>query len=66
VEFAYTVTQYDRKFKTQKRDLILTGNAIVIVGREKEKAGPKKGQFVEIITRQIDFEQLQSISLRYA
>lgn len=50
VEFAYTVNKYDRRFKVQKRDLLLSNKAVYIVGREKEKKGPNKGQVVEVRT----------------
>ena len=40
-------------------------NAIMIIGREKEKKGPNKGQFIEVIKRKLEMSQIGSISLRY-
>ncbi|CAJ0574360.1 unnamed protein product, partial [Mesorhabditis spiculigera] len=63
IDFATTVTKYDRRFKTSKLDLILTAKAITLVGREKVAKGPQKGQLVEIVKRQIPLEKIQSIGL---
>ena len=46
VEFAQTITRYDRKFKglkTAKRDLIVTNKGVFLIGREqvKDKKSPK-------------------------
>lgn len=43
IEFAYTVAKYDRKFKPQKRDLLMSAKHIYIIGREVPKKGPNKG-----------------------
>ncbi|TRY67144.1 hypothetical protein TCAL_02955 [Tigriopus californicus] len=66
VEFAQTVNRYDKKLKgikTAKRDLILNGRGIFLVGRELEKKGPNKGQEVETVSRMIAFDQLSHVSL---
>ena len=62
-EFAYTVKKFDRRFKEQKRDLMLTSKAVLIIGREKMKKGPTKGQFVEVVKRSIKIQDISHISL---
>ena len=51
--------------KTVKRDLILTPKFLYMIGREKVKQGPDKGQIREVLKRQIEIDKIQSISLRY-
>lgn len=35
IDFAQTVTKYDRRFKAFKRDLLLSPQFIFLIGREK-------------------------------
>ncbi|XP_015265580.1 PREDICTED: unconventional myosin-Ie-like [Gekko japonicus] len=63
VDFADTVVKYDRRFKTVKRDLILTPKFLYLIGREKVKQGPEKGAIKEVLKRQIELERIQSVSL---
>ncbi|XP_078065053.1 unconventional myosin-Ie-like, partial [Mustelus asterias] len=63
IEFADTVLKYDRRFKTVKRDLILTPKSLYLIGREKVKQGAEKGLIKEVLKRQIDLEKVQSASL---
>uniref|UniRef100_H9G469 Myosin IE n=1 Tax=Anolis carolinensis TaxID=28377 RepID=H9G469_ANOCA len=63
VDFAETVLKYDRRFKTVKRDLILTPKFLYLIGREKVKQGPDKGLIKEVLKRQIEVEKVQSVSL---
>ncbi|KAF5892087.1 unconventional myosin-Ie-like, partial [Clarias magur] len=63
IEFADVVIKYDRRFKTVKRDLILTSKFLYLIGREKVKQGPEKGQIQEVLKRQIELEKIQSVSL---
>ncbi|CAM4622615.1 unconventional myosin-Ie-like isoform X2 [Lepidochelys kempii] len=63
VDFADTVTKYDRRFKTVKRDLILTPRFLYLIGREKVKQGPEKGTIKEVLKRQVELEKIQSVSL---
>jgi len=51
--------------QTVKRDLILTPKFLYLVGREKVKQGPEKGQIQEVLKRKIEVEKIQSVSLRY-
>lgn len=66
IQFAQTVTRYDRKFKgvkSAKRDLIVTHKGIFLIGREVAKTGPNKGQALEVVTRHIPLERLFQVSL---
>uniref|UniRef100_A0A674IRI8 Myosin IE n=1 Tax=Terrapene triunguis TaxID=2587831 RepID=A0A674IRI8_9SAUR len=63
VDFADTVIKYDRRFKTVKRDLILTPRFLYLIGREKVKQGPEKGTIKEVLKRQVELERIQSVSL---
>uniref|UniRef100_A0A672L096 Unconventional myosin-Ie-like n=1 Tax=Sinocyclocheilus grahami TaxID=75366 RepID=A0A672L096_SINGR len=63
VDFADVVAKYDRRFKTVKRDLILTPKFLYLIGREKVKQGPEKGQIREVLKRKIEVEKIQSVSL---
>lgn len=49
-----------------KRDLILTPQFLYMIGREKVKQGPDKGQIQEVLKRKIEVNKVQSVSLRYA
>ncbi|XP_053701738.1 unconventional myosin-If [Synchiropus splendidus] len=63
VDFADSVNKFDRRFKSIKRDLILTPKGIYLIGREKVKKGPEKGQIKEVLKRKLEFESISSISL---
>ncbi|XP_026228858.1 myosin IEb isoform X1 [Anabas testudineus] len=63
IDFADIVVKYDRRFKTVKRDLILTPNFLYLIGREKVKQGPDKGQIQEVLKRKIEINKVQSVSL---
>uniref|UniRef100_A0A8D3DZ91 Osteoclast-stimulating factor 1 n=1 Tax=Scophthalmus maximus TaxID=52904 RepID=A0A8D3DZ91_SCOMX len=63
IDFADKVTKYDRRFKGIKRDLILTPKSVYLIGREKVKQGPEKGQVTEVLKRQIDVEKILAVSL---
>ncbi|XP_048471683.1 unconventional myosin-Ie [Rhincodon typus] len=63
VEFADAVTKYDRRFKSVKRDLVLTPKFVYLIGREKVKDGPMKGQVKEVLKRKIELERILTISL---
>uniref|UniRef100_A0A673ITD7 Osteoclast-stimulating factor 1 n=1 Tax=Sinocyclocheilus rhinocerous TaxID=307959 RepID=A0A673ITD7_9TELE len=58
VDFADVVVKYDRRFKTVKRDLILTPKFLYLIGREKVKQGPEKGQIREVLKRLIEVEKI--------
>ncbi|XP_069041225.1 myosin IEb [Lepisosteus oculatus] len=63
IDFADVVVKYDRRFKSVKRDLILTSKFLYLIGREKVKQGPEKGQIQEVLKRKIEVEKVQSVSL---
>ncbi|XP_078541312.1 unconventional myosin-Ie isoform X2 [Lissotriton helveticus] len=63
IEFADTVTKYDRRFKGVKRDLVLTPKAVYLIGREKVKQGPEKGIVKEVLKRRIELERILSVSV---
>uniref|UniRef100_A0A8C8VII6 Myosin IE n=1 Tax=Pelusios castaneus TaxID=367368 RepID=A0A8C8VII6_9SAUR len=63
IDFADTVTKYDRRFKSVKRDLVLTPKCIYLIGREKVKQGPEKGMVKEVLKRRIEVERILSVSL---
>lgn len=63
VEFADVVLKYDRRFRSVKRDLILTPKFLYLIGREKVKQGPDKGQIQEVLKRKIEVQKIQSVSL---
>ncbi|KAL7830960.1 hypothetical protein SRHO_G00304620 [Serrasalmus rhombeus] len=63
IDFADTVTKYDRRFKGIKRDLILTPKSLYLIGREKVKQGPEKGQIKEVLKRKIEVDKIMAVSL---
>eukprot|EP00106_Octopus_bimaculoides_P005095 XP_014772537.1 PREDICTED: unconventional myosin-Ie-like [Octopus bimaculoides] len=63
IEFAETVTKFDRRFKPMKRDLILTSRHLYLIGREKVKKGPHKGAIIEVVKRKIPLQDIQKIVL---
>ncbi|NP_001427538.1 unconventional myosin-If isoform 3 [Homo sapiens] len=63
VDFADSVTKYDRRFKPIKRDLILTPKCVYVIGREKVKKGPEKGQVCEVLKKKVDIQALRGVSL---
>uniref|UniRef100_A0A8C9YFE6 Osteoclast-stimulating factor 1 n=1 Tax=Sander lucioperca TaxID=283035 RepID=A0A8C9YFE6_SANLU len=60
IDFADVVVKFDRRFKTTKRDLILTPKFLYLIGREKVKQGPDKGQIQEVLKRKIELNKIQS------
>uniref|UniRef100_G1P7S5 Myosin IF n=1 Tax=Myotis lucifugus TaxID=59463 RepID=G1P7S5_MYOLU len=63
VDFADSVTKYDRRFKPIKRDLILTPRCVYMIGREKVKKGPEKGQVREVLKKKLEIQALRGVSL---
>ena len=45
-----------------KRDLILTGKMMLLIGREKVKKGPHKGTIREVVKRQIPLESIRQVT----
>ncbi|CAN9500314.1 unnamed protein product [Ophioblennius macclurei] len=63
VDFADSVNKFDRRFKSVKRDMILTPKGIYLIGREKIKKGPEKGQIKEVLKRKLEFGNISGVSL---
>ncbi|XP_037553770.1 unconventional myosin-If [Nematolebias whitei] len=63
IDFADSVNKFDRRFKSIKRDLILTPKCIYLIGREKVKKGPEKGLIKEVLKRKLDFANISGVSL---
>ncbi|KAH0956465.1 hypothetical protein HN011_000851 [Eciton burchellii] len=63
VLFAEVVKKYDRRFKMCRRDLILTGKCLYLIGREQVKKGSEKGKSIQVIKRKLPFNQISHISL---
>ena len=63
IEFACCVNKYDRRFKVQKRDLLLSAQHLYLIGRERIKRGPQAGQVVEKVMRKITMGTIESIDL---
>ncbi|XP_073400258.1 unconventional myosin-If isoform X4 [Dendrobates tinctorius] len=63
IDFADSINKYDRRFKLIKRDLITTPKYIYLIGREKVKKGPEKGQIKEVLKKKLEIPSLKSISL---
>ncbi|CAG5115369.1 unnamed protein product, partial [Candidula unifasciata] len=63
IEFAHTVNKFDRRFKSIKRDLLLTGKNLILVGLETIKKGPHKGTKQLVVKRNIPLDQISGISM---
>ena len=63
IEFACQVTKYDRRFKPQKRDLLLSNQNLYLIGREFVKKGPQAGQIIEKIARKIPLKNIENVAL---
>ncbi|XP_018428886.1 PREDICTED: unconventional myosin-If [Nanorana parkeri] len=63
IDFADSINKYDRRFKSIKRDLILTPKYLYLIGREKVKKGPEKGQIKEVLKKKLEIESVKRISL---
>uniref|UniRef100_A0A3P9JDL1 Osteoclast-stimulating factor 1 n=1 Tax=Oryzias latipes TaxID=8090 RepID=A0A3P9JDL1_ORYLA len=63
IDFADVVVKYNRRFKTVKQDLVLTPKFLYLIGREKVKQGPDKGQICEVLKRKIELNKVQSVSM---
>ncbi|KAH0625907.1 hypothetical protein JD844_034276 [Phrynosoma platyrhinos] len=63
IDFANSVTKYDRRFKPIKRDFILTPRYFYLIGREKVKKGPEKGQIREVLKKKVEVQEVNRVSL---
>ena len=53
--------KFDRQFRPQRRDLIVTNNVFLLIGREKVKKGPEKGAMVETVKRAIPLQNISKV-----
>ena len=77
VEFAQTCAKFDRQFKRQKRDFVLTNKALYIIGREEmnkkdkliSKIVPSTKQtdrkIVEVVKRRLEYADVNKIVLSH-
>ncbi|XP_019328095.1 PREDICTED: unconventional myosin-If [Aptenodytes forsteri] len=63
IDFADSITKYDRRFKPIKRDFILTPKYFYLIGREKVKKGPEKGQIKEVLKKKVELQAVNGVSL---
>ncbi|NXP45390.1 MYO1F protein, partial [Heliornis fulica] len=63
IDFADSITKYDRRFKPIKRDFILTPKYFYVIGREKVKKGPEKGQIKEVLKKKVELQAVSGVSL---
>jgi len=64
VEFAQAANKFDRTFKKQKRDFILTNIALYIIGREQVKDLKTKTKSIkEVLKRRIEYNAINKIVL---
>ncbi|KFQ64802.1 Unconventional myosin-If, partial [Pelecanus crispus] len=63
IDFADSITKYDRRFKPIKRDFILTPKYFYLIGREKVKKGPEKGQIKEVLKKKVELQAVIRVSL---
>ncbi|OAF68995.1 hypothetical protein A3Q56_03252, partial [Intoshia linei] len=63
LQFAETISKYDRRFKMSKRHLILTQTKLFIFGQEKIKKGPDKGKKMYVIKYESPIEEVSSIKI---
>lgn len=47
-----------------KRDFILTPKCFYVIGREKVKKGPEKGQIKEVLKKKVELQAVSGVSLR--
>ncbi|GFN82452.1 hypothetical protein PoB_000895800 [Plakobranchus ocellatus] len=63
IEFADSVTKFDRRFKSVKRDLLLTGKNLIMIGIETIKKGPEKGKRQQVVKRNIPLDQISDVCM---
>ncbi|XP_067665712.1 unconventional myosin-Ie-like isoform X1 [Haliotis asinina] len=63
IEFAHQVVKYDRRFKSVKRDLLLTTKNFYLIGLETVKKGPDKGKKVLVKKRELPIDAISGVSL---
>lgn len=46
-----------------RRDLVLTGKCLYLIGRDQIKKGPEKGKSIQVVKRKLPFNQISHVSL---
>ncbi len=70
IEFAQTCIKFNRQFKKQKRDFILTNKAFYIIGREEVKDKKlinfnRNKTIIEVVKRRIEYANVEKICLSH-
>nr|XP_033811648.1 LOW QUALITY PROTEIN: unconventional myosin-If [Geotrypetes seraphini] len=63
IDFAASINKYDRRFKSIKRDFMVTPKHLYLIGREKVKKGPEKGQIKEVLKKKVEIQAIRGVSL---
>ena len=48
--------------QVEKRDLVVTGKAVWLIGRQKVKEGPDKGTMVAAVSRKIELDKILKVT----
>jgi len=66
VEFAQSVWKYDRQFRKQRRDLVLTNKAFYLIGRELFKDKNTRNKKMQVVLkRRLEYAQVARIALSH-
>jgi len=63
VLYADDVNKYDRRYKPQKRTLLLTAKDLYLIALEKAKDGPNKGKIVYVMKRKLPITSVSAVTL---
>eukprot|EP01135_Chromosphaera_perkinsii_P001858 Nk52_evm7s212 gene=Nk52_evmTU7s212 len=63
VALAITINKYDRRYNMQKRDFLISNEAVYMIGFEKVAKGPEKGKIQRVVKRRLQFNQIGSVSV---
>ena len=51
--------------QVEKRDLVVTGKAVWLIGRQKVKEGPDKGTMVAAVSRKIELDKILKVTTHF-
>ena len=51
--------------QVEKRDLVVTGKAVWLIGRQKVKEGPDKGTMVAAVSRKIELDKILKVTFTF-
>lgn len=63
VIYADRVVKYDRRYKTEERELLVSDKSVMIMGVDKAPDGPHKGKMVKMIKRKVALNAVSGVSL---